>query len=422
MRKRILSVISFILVIIMMASSFVGCNMDFDEEGTDESNASDDISELLTELESKTEKKTTKKTTAKEKETQPIPGKTQATTTLKSKTYNLGNATDRKYFKTVGRVQYSDTGILFDHCANVFEFQGYMTGDLTLNANSSGDNKYNWTYLTVFIDGERVDKRFCIEGNDKTITLASFSGNYFHTVRIVKQTEISNSDSRLKNITMTGYLTEAPEERKYYIEFYGDSLTAAYGNIGKPGDSNAGSSLHQDATKSYAFIASEKLGADCSILAMSGVGVDKGWCSNPFMYYFSKYSYKRGDTSFDFKGARVPDVVVIHLGANDDTKGTTKANFIKKGKELIEYIHNGYGKNKYGENIPIIWAYDPSEQVPNSWREEVLNSFSGTTKVYSLELEWKSIGAGAGGHPNVKSHEKHAELLVNLIKEKNLLK
>ena len=130
------------------------------------------------------------------------------------------------------------------------------------------------------------------------------------------------------------------------------------------------------------------------------------------MYYFSKYSYKRGDASFDFKGARVPDVVVIHLGANDDTKGTTKANFIKKGKELIEYIHNGYGKK-----IPIIWAYDPSEQVPDSWREEVLNSFSSTTKVYSLKLEWRSIGAGAGGHPSVKAHEKHAKLLVELIKK-----
>lgn len=420
MKKRILTLVSMILIFVTAASCFAGCSSDMMSESTDESLESGTY-EIYSEqiIESITEKPTsasTKKTTAKP-ETEPIPGKSQSTTALKAKTYNLGNASDRRNFRTVGRVQYTDTGILFDHCANVLEFQGYMTGDLKLNANSSGGNKYEWTYLTVYIDGKRVDQRFCIEGNDKTITLATFTGNYFHTVRIIKQTEISNSDARLKSISMTGYLTKAPENQKHYIEFYGDSLTAAYGNIGKPGDSNAGSSLHQDATKSYAFMASEALGADCSILAMSGVGVDKGWCSNPFMHYFSKYSYKRGDASFEFKGARVPDVVVIHLGANDITKGTTKANFIKKGKELIEYIHNGYGKK-----IPIIWAYDPSEQVPDSWREEVINSFSDTTKVYSLKLEWRSIGAGAGGHPNVKAHEKHAELLVNLIKEKNLIK
>ena len=421
MKKRLLTVISFILVFVTVASCFVGCSeisdgYDNTDELTDAATyelISDIITEESTE---KSTKKTTKKTTSK-KETQPIPGKTAATTTLKDKTYNLGNASDRRNFRVVGRAQYTDTGILFDRCANVLEFQGYMTGDLKLNANSSGSDKTSWTYLTVFIDGERVDKRFAIEGNDKTVTLASFTGNYFHTVRIVKQTELSNSDSRLKSITMTGYLTNAPEERKHYIEFYGDSLTAAYGNIGKPGASDAGSSLWQDATQSYAFLASEALNADCSILAMSGVGVDKGWCSNPFMYYFSKQSYKRGDASFSFNGARVPDLVVIHLGANDITRGTTKANFIKKGKELIDYIHNGYGKK-----IPIIWAYDPSEQVPDSWREEVLNNYSSTTKVYSLKLEWRSIGAGAGGHPNVKSHEKHAELLVNLIKEKNLIK
>ena len=420
MKKRILSIISYILVIVTTLSCFSGCSKELDGSGTDESTGlatNELISDIITdEPTEKATKNTTKKTTAK-KETDPIPGKSKAPTALKAKTYNLGNATDRRNFKFVGRIQYSDTGVLFDHCANVMEFQGYMTGELKLNANSSGSDKYEWTYLTVYIDGKRVDQRFCIEGNNKTITLANFEGNYFHTVRIVKQTEISNSDSRLKSISMTGYLTKAPEEQKYYIEFYGDSLTAAYGNIGKPGDSNAGSALRQDATQSYAFLASEALGADCSILAMSGVGVDKGWCSNPFMHYFSKYSYKRGDASFDFKGARVPDVVVIHLGANDDTKGTTKSNFIKKGKELIEYIHNGYGKK-----IPIIWAYDPSEQVPDSWREEVLNSFSSTTKVYSLKLEWRSIGAGAGGHPSVKAHEKHAELLVELIKKNNLLK
>ena len=180
MKKRILSIISFILVFVTALSCLASCSAGFDGSGTDESTglATDQFfTELKTEAPTeKATKNTTKKTTAK-KETDPIPGKSKAPTALKAKTYNLGNATDRKNFKFVGRIQYSDTGVLFDHCANVIEFQGYMTGDLKLNANSSGDNKNDYTYLTVFIDGERVDKRFCIEGNDKTITLATFTGN-----------------------------------------------------------------------------------------------------------------------------------------------------------------------------------------------------------------------------------------------------
>ena len=422
MKKKILSAISLILVLITMVSCLSSCSAYDAGEATGESFSdqyTDGFSDALTEAltESSTTKTTTKKTTAKT-ETQPIPGKSQATTTLKAKTYNLGNATDRSNFRVVGRVQYSDTGILFDHCANVLEFQGYMTGELKLNANSSGGNKNDYTYLTVYIDGQRVDKRFCIEGNDKTITLATFTGNYFHTVRIVKQSELSNNDSRLKSVSMTGYLTKAPEERKYYIEFYGDSLTAGYSNIATKDypTSEEGDAIYQDATQTYGFIASEALNADCSILAMSGVGIDKGWTSNNFMHYFSKYSYRRGNTAYNFSGARVPDLVVIHLGANDVTCGSSRSKFVQNATDLINYIHNGYG-----EDIPIIWAYDPGEQVPDSWREEVLNKFSGKTKVYSLKLEWRSKGK-INGHPNVAGHEKNAGELVDLIKKNNLLK
>lgn len=416
MKKRFLTVISFALCLSFVLS-VIACSSVEDPINTDTS--SDIFSDTVkNETEKKTEKKTeksTKKTTAK-KETEPIPGKTVAPIKLTTKEYDLSRKTN--YFKTVGRVQQTTTGITFDHCANVLEFQGYMTGELKLNANSSGGNKYEWTYYTVFIDGERVDQRFVIDGNDKTITIANFSGNYFHTVRIVKQTELANSDSRLKKIILTGYLIEAPKDRKYYFEFYGDSLTAAYGNIGKPGDSNAGSSLHQDATKSYAFLASEALDADCSILAKSGVGLQTGYSSEPFINFFSKESYVRGSEKFNFTGARVPDVVVIHLGANDSTHTTTKSQFINRATELINYIQNGYNKK-----MPIIWAYDPSECVSISWMKEVLNNFGGEAKGYYLiELEWRSIGAGAGGHPGVKAHETHAKLICDLIKNKQLLK
>ena len=415
MKKQILSIISFLLCLTFLLSA-VACASVNDpiDASSDISSDSDSDTEESKDTK-KTEKKTEKKTTAK-KETDPIPGKSQSPIKLTDKEYDLSKKSN--YFKTVGRVEYTDTGILFDQCANVLEFQGYMTGDLKLNANSSGSNKYDWTYYTVYIDGERVDQRFVVEGNNKTITIATFTGNYFHTVRIIKQTELANSDSRLKKIIMTGYLTEAPEDRKYYFEFYGDSLTAAYGNIGKPGDSNAGSSLHQDGTKSYAFLASEALNADCSILAKSGVGLQTGYSSKPFIDYFSKNSYVRGDAKFNFTGARVPDVVVIHLGANDSTHTTTKSQFINRATELINYIQNGYGKK-----MPIIWAYDPSECVSISWMKEVLNSFGGEAKgYYLLELEWRSIGAGAGGHPSAKAHQKHAELLCELIKSKKLLK
>jgi hypothetical protein len=426
MKRKILAIISAILTFVTVATCFSGCEKAIEGDGTGEATnlATNDIySDIITEEPTeKATKNTTKKTTAK-KETQPIPGKTQSTTTLKAKTYNLGNASDRSYFRTVGRVQYTDTGILFDHCANVIEFQGYMTGELKLNANSSGSYKNDWTYLTVYIDGRRLEKRFVIEGNDQTITLATFEGKYFHTVRIVKQTEIANSDSRLKNIIMTGYLTKAPEERPYYIEFIGDSLTAGYSNIATKDypSSEEGDGIYQDATKTYGYIASEALNADCSILARSGTGLARGYTenyNNNIWNYFSKASYPRGDEPFNFSGARVPDLLVIHLGANDYANSASRDRFVSKGKELVDNLKNGYGKV-----IPIIWAYDPGEQVPNSWMQEILDYYKNTYKgqTYMISLEWRSAGK-INGHPTVAGHEKNAKEIIDLIVKNNLLK
>ena len=155
-----------LLVLITLGSCFTGCVADDELESDTAELASGLYSDIDSVIERDTEgtdksASTTKpaSSTSTSKEPDPIPGQTQATKALTAKTYNLGNASDRSNFRTVGRVQYSDTGILFDHCANVLEFQGYMTGDLKLNANSSGDNKNDWTYLTVYIDGKRVDKR-----------------------------------------------------------------------------------------------------------------------------------------------------------------------------------------------------------------------------------------------------------------------
>ena len=121
--------------------------------------------------------------------------------------------------------------------------------------------------------------------------------------------------------------------------------------------------------------------------------------------YYKRYSYHRNREGDDYEFDHAPDLLVIHLGANDSTnKQTKREDFVKKAKELITFLYDGYKKE-----IPIIWAYDP---------------FGGEEKgFYMLELEWHSKDElwGASGHPGIKAHQKHARLLVDLIKDKGLL-
>ena len=426
MKKRITAICSLLLCIATLISC-VSCtsniNGEYSESVTDGySDFFSDVLENDTEkpTEKSTQKQTSKRTTAKKTETNPIAGVSKTTNNLTSKTYNFANMSKsaQSYFKFIGRVKPCSDGLIFDDSCATLEFQGYMTGDVVIEINSRAHSYgYGNSFFTVYVDGKRVDTRFEV-GNKQTkkLTIASFTGKYFHTIKIVKQTEFKWSLATIKSLQLTGYLTKAPEEKAYYVQFLGDSLTAAYGNIGKPGDEPSESPNFQDGTKSYAYLFAESINADYAMMSRSSVGVSQCWSNSPIIDYYKKFSKERSSEAFDIANARKPDLIVIHLGANDyNVGGTNKSNFVSKGKELINYLQDNYGKD-----VPIIWAYDPGEGFPDKVKE-IMNSYGGESAgYYTLSLGWSE--RGAGGHPSANEHAKHAKLLLNLVTEKNILK
>ena len=335
-------------------------------------------------------------------------------TPLEKKTY-LASEMEGKV-KLIGRTKFISDGILCDHPASGIEFRGFMTGDVDLLIDVDGDN-----YFTVYIDGVRCPER--LYPRSSCVNLATFEEKRFHTIRILKQSESVWTRSTIKGIEIVGELIDPPAARPFLIEVLGDSLTTGFGNLGVKGEGSAqgGNTPHkEDATQTYGFLAAEELGADCTIVAWSGIGLNLSYVSAIYGDYYKRYSYHRNREGDDYTFDRAPDLLVIHLGANDSTNKQTKhEDFINKAKELITFLHKGYKKK-----IPIIWAYDPDEGLPQDI-EKALDYFGGEKNgFYMLELEWHSKDElwGASGHPGIKAHEKHARLLADLIKSKNLLK
>ena len=421
MKKRILAIISLILCITSLLSC-VGCSVDTDGESSESVTDGYTDGYLGNVTEAPTEEPTekdTKKTTAKKTETLPGPGVSKSDTKLTDKTYSFVDmtATNQSYFKFLGRVKPSKDGLIFDTSCATLEFQGYMTGDVVVEINSKQNMDYGNSFFTVYVDGKRSDTRFEVAKNQtKKLTVASFTGEYFHTVKIVKQTEFKWSLATVKSLEITGYLIKAPEKSDYYIEFLGDSLTTAYGNIGKPGNEPSDSPNYQDGTKSYAYLFADSIKADYSMISRSAAGISQCWSNSPIIDYYKKFSKDRNTEDFDIKNARKPDLIVLHLGANDyNVGGSNKSNFVTKGKELINYF-----RDNYGTDVPIIWAYDPNEGFPDKVKE-IMNSFGGEAKgYYTLSLGWSE--RGAGGHPSANEHAKHAKLLLDLVTQKNILK
>ena len=417
MKRKILTIISFILIVSTLLFK-LECNYATNNEKSEitETKKRDADASTEKDTEKKTQKPTEKNTEkitemGKKTEMPMTPGQTKTDEVLTEKKYDFSEWSN--CFRLIGRTKNTSKGLIFDHAASAIEFQGFMTGDVMMGVNSNGES-----YFTVYIDGKRVDERIGAKGV-KNVKIASFEGNYFHVIRIVRQNEIAWSQSLLKNLTITGYLFEASEERELYFEFFGDSLTSAFGNIGKPSDPAPHDvPKYQDATQSYAYLVAEALNADCSILAMSGVGIATGHYEKHFLHYFSKFSHKRDNTEFSFEMARVPDMAVVRLGSNDFSVGCTKEQYVSRAKELVDYIRKGYKTD-----VPIVWMHGSRGDDFNSWLQELSDYYGGEAGgFYLLELGWRDHGVGAGGHPNVASHEANAETLLTFIKDKNILK
>ena len=69
-------------------------------------------------------------------------------------------------------------------------------------------------------------------------------------------------------------------EKKYLLEFIGDSITSGEGTYGATED-NDWIPMYMSYSKNYAKMVSDSLNADCHVISQGGWGVLSGWDNNP---------------------------------------------------------------------------------------------------------------------------------------------
>lgn len=330
-------------------------------------------------------------------------------------------STDSTYFKTHGRTSVVSEGLACDASASGIEFNAYIEGDLkiTLNISQSAhlDEKHltNESYFTLYIDGVRSEERIHAPSGESTLTLASFEQGAVHNIKLIKQTEAHCALCTIKTVSFRGYFEEKPADKELLVEFIGDSITVGYGNLcTESSDPNRGHPLRQDATKAYAYLTAEKLGADASLLCCSGMGIAKGYRPYTANAFFSAASYYR-NTDTEFLAERIPDIVVINLGTNDQNKNPDYAELRSKVIGLINLI-----RTKYGNGVPIVWIHGMMGEGRWSDIQPILNGqFKGEQGgIYTLAVP--SDNSGGGGHPGLAAHASYSDTLAQFIKDKGL--
>ena len=391
--KNLKNILIALCLVFALVFSFAACD-DADETSDPTEKPTENVESDEKES-GKATNKETKATTKKTDKKDPEP-----TLVYKDRVYNVGSITNK--LKLTGRMQKLGTGLTCDFTASGIEFNAYIEGELSFTVDVSGQT----TYFTVYVDGERMPKRYEAKAGSSEIVIADFGDIALHNVRIVKQNQAQRSLTLLKELKFYGQIVDAPEDKELYIEIIGDSITCGHGNLCPNGTPNGGTTPYEDGTQAYSYLTAEKLDADYSIMGCSGIGIDKGFTTFNEMAFYPKASYYRSNSElYDFSSARVPDVVIINLGTNDNSKGSTEAQFKANLKELINFI-----RTSYGTEVPIVWAHNMMGECKFAWTSAVLAEYD---NVYSVQLNQNN--AGGEGHPTVEAHAQAATTLSNFI-------
>lgn len=334
--------------------------------------------------------------------------------------------------KLTGRI-YSDkndtawlvqSGSAVEFIVNGTSAEVTIAGDSGINS----EEKYKPRY-GIYVDGELIEDALMSDA-EKTIKLFDGTSPRKATVKIIHLSEANNGTIGVENISVTSSSAKPVvpvADKDLNIEFIGDSITCAYGVEGKS-NSEAFSTSTENFTKSYAYLAAEKLNADYSAVCYSGHGIISGYTAGekntdslvPDVYGLigkpSDYAY-----DWDFE-ANPNDVVVINLGTNDYSY--LSSDFEARSGEFVEgyvsFLKDIREKNPDAHIICTVGTmggtevYDLIAQAIDDFKAE-----TGDSKVsgYLSSTQKASNGYGSDWHPSEITQQMSAYVLADKICE-----
>ncbi len=272
-------------------------------------------------------------------------------------------------------------------------------------------------YYQVAIDGQPTRVIAPKDGHE-VYQLAKGLPAGEHVVEIVRR----NEGAWIAPLTFLGFQLERdgqflplPPRSERRILIVGDSISCGYGNEATRDEHNPPDK--EDGYMTYGAIAARKLSAEVQIIAWSG---RKLYPNNTMVEVYDRTLANDPEPKADLK-SWVPGVVLIDLGTNDfgnKNQQPDEKGWIAAYKSFIKTIRQTAPK------AFIFVASGPMGTSANwdKWAKTVVADLneSGDKNVAYLPFATQDInGDGIGGdwHPNLKTHAKMADRLVQEIEK-----
>ncbi len=335
-------------------------------------------------------------------------------------TYSFTDSAVRDKVKFQSATELTDKGVTLDWTASAVIVKAKCTGRVSFNmyVPKTPEN----LYFTVYVDGERLPTRYqptVVDAANKIYAVTFDMGENagLHEIELVRQTQVNQAQVDLISVELQGELLKT-EQNEQLIEFLGDSITCAHGNIALDTEERA---IGTDPTQGYAYLTAKALGVDYRIRSRSGIGIRKGYAgTSKTADWISGYTTENAFRSDNaYTEDRAPDVVCIYLGTNDLHFITDMDAFYQNIKTLAGIVREA------NPNAKIVWIGGGMTDKYNTMASDAMAELGGSAQGYYYHkmpsgMNGDSTG-GAQGHPSVSQHQKMSETLVDFLKENGLI-
>ena len=287
--------------------------------------------------------------------------------------------------------------------------------------------------IAIYVDGVRVVDDM-VDSAEKTHTVLEAEAPRDVVVRIVKLSETAMSTCGVSGISVddpNGIRPTPASARR--IEFIGDSITCGYGMDDEVPEHHF-STTTEDVTRAYAYRTAEMLGADYSLVSISGYGIISGYTATgeekitaqQLPEFYGKLGFSYGtfhkqivaDALWDFSAFR-PDLVVINLGTNDDSYTLGRPEREEEYRAAYVAFLKVVRKNNPDAVILCTLGIMGDRLYPTvvqAVADYTAETGDANIRTMKFDVQLPDDGYTADWHPTVVTHGKAAERLTAEIR------
>lgn len=358
-----------------------------------------------------------------------------------------------KNMKIMGRTTQTDGVLYLGFSASYLEFEAVadkISVTMCTDALPQEETLLGW-FAVYLDDGKQPAVRKALTQPEETFVIFEEECARKVKLRLVKMSEAAFGLVGVKEFDITcggggdvktggaqrdvscGVRVTKTPDRPHRIEVIGDSITCGYGNEGIL-DRDTFTTAQENPEEAYAVLTANALNADYQLVSWSGIGVITNWIPEdvnepleeilmPDLY---PYRDKRLCEKLGMSPERwdsmlyVPDLIVLHLGTNDDSYvrkiPERQAYFGEKYYAFLEQIHEQNPQaailctlGVMGQNL----CEEEARQAARFAKEHP----EGKIAYLVLPEQEAADGIGADSHPSKRTHQKTASILTQKIKQ-----